>query len=95
VKLKDLHLGNNEVSAKSISASVISNITAIEILRGKLLKEHMTKSPAVLLCILGAVEYEDETGQKIVLNSGDFHHIAPMIKHWVKGLEDSELILVK
>jgi hypothetical protein len=26
---------------------------------------------------------------------GDHIHIAPMVKHWVKGTEDSQLILIK
>ncbi|MCB0538695.1 MAG: hypothetical protein KDE33_14355 [Bacteroidetes bacterium] len=95
MNLKDIHLDNKGVSAKSISETLKSNVTAIEILKDGMLKEHITKIPAVLICVIGEVEYEDEKGDKINLKSGHFKEIEPMVKHWVKGIQDSQLVLIK
>lgn len=94
MNLKDLHT-DKEVSAKLISQQLKSNAIAIQISENGTLKEHITKDPAVLFCVLGRVEYEDEKGVKIELVPGDFHQIQPMIKHWVKALEQSQLLLLK
>ena len=94
MNLNEIHT-KKEVSAKSISGSVQANITAIQILKNGLLKEHITKDPALLLCVLGALEYNDEKETKVTLRSGDFYEINPRIKHWVKGIETSQLVLIK
>lgn len=94
MNLSDIH-EKNGVSAKPVSPSLSSKVIAIQILSETLLKEHITKIPAVLICVLGLVEYEDERGRKVELYAGDFIEIEPMVKHWVKGIQDSQLILVK
>ena len=95
MNLKDIHPADKEVSAKSIASAVGGKVTAIQILESGLLKEHITKIPAILVCVLGEVIYEDENNNKITLKAGDFHEITPMVKHWVKGVLNSQLILVK
>ena len=44
---------------------------------------------------VGQVIFENETGAKETLSTGDYVHIKPMVKHWVIGLLDSQLLLVK
>ena len=39
--------------------------------------------------------FENETGTKETLSTSDYVHIEPMVKHWVIGLLDSQLLLVK
>tara|TARA_R110001592_G_scaffold237306_4_gene496157 strand:+ start:1286 stop:1573 length:288 start_codon:yes stop_codon:yes gene_type:complete len=95
MNIKNLHEEDKGVSAKKISEKISSNATAIQILSGALLKEHITQTPAVLVCINGEVDYEDEAGLKTTLTSGDMHAIEPKLKHWVKGVQDSQLILLK
>ncbi len=95
MNIKDLHENNKEISAKKISDKIAGSATAIQILAGALLKEHVTEIPAVLLCISGEVVFEDEKGGKTTLASGDYHAIEPKLKHWVKGVHDSQLILLK
>ncbi len=61
----------------------------------QLLAEHITKSPALLLCVKGEVLFENENGLKVTLKSGDYLDIEPMVKHWVKGVASSQLVLMK
>ena len=95
MNLKDVHKNEKEVSAKAISSFSNCKVTAIQILENGLLKEHITKTPALLLCVNGEVLFQDETKQEVLLKSGDFHKIEPMLKHWVKGISKSQLILIK
>ena len=39
--------------------------------------------------------FVNEKGIKEILLPGDYVHIGPMIKHSVKGIEDSQLLLIK
>ena len=43
----------------------------------------------------GQVIFENEKGIKETLLSGDFVNIEPMVKHWVVGTIESQLILIK
>ena len=94
MRLSDLH-EKKDVSAKPLAESLSAKVTAIQILAGKLLKEHITTIPAVLICVIGEVVYEDEKGNSINLKPGDFKEIEPMVKHWVKGIRDAQLVLIK
>lgn len=39
--------------------------------------------------------FENEKGLKEILLPGDYVNIEAMVKHWVKGIADSQLILIK
>lgn len=94
MNLTDIH-EHKGISAKQLSSTINSNVIAIQILKDELLKEHVTKIPAVLICVRGSAEYEDEQGVKFILTSGDFKEIEPGIKHWVSGIQDAQLLLIK
>ena len=95
MNIKELHTQEKPVSATSLFKSELGNATAIQILQGGLLKEHITKTPALLICVKGEVIFENEKGIKEKLLSGDFINIEPMVKHWVDGIIESQLILIK
>lgn len=95
MNLKEIHEENKELSAKPIPTSLQGRVVSIQLLRTGLLKEHLTKQPALLICIDGHALFEDENGKKVTLLPGDFHDIQPMLKHWVSGVEDSQLLLIK
>jgi len=95
MNLAKVHMEGQMVSAKTIATKTASRVTAIQLLSGGLLKEHITKTPAILLCVLGAVVYEDEKGREVRLSPGDFVEIEPMLKHWLKGVAVSQLLLIK
>lgn len=95
MNIKELHTQEKPVSAISLFKSELGNATAIKILKGEKLKEHITKTPALLLCLEGEVIFENENGKKERLISGDYVNIEPMVKHWVEGSSESQLILIK
>lgn len=95
MELVKLHQTDKSVSAKSFFKMEEGNATAIQILKGELLKEHITKIPALLLCVSGKVVFENENAHIETLKLGEYILITPMVKHWVKAEEDSQLVLLK
>ena len=71
------------------------NFSVRPILKNNKLEEHVTNVPALLVCVSGNAIYEDEKGIKAVLFSGDFVKIEPNVKHWVNGIESTNLLLIK
>ena len=84
MNIKELHTQEKPVSATSLFKSELGNATAIKIQKDGELKEHITKTPALLICVEGEVIFENEKRIKEKLLSGDFINIEPMVKHWVK-----------
>ena len=95
MNIKELHTQEKPVSATSLFKSELGNATAIKIQKDGELKEHITKTPALLICVEGEVIFENEKRIKEKLLSGDFINIEPMVKHWVKGTIKSQVILIK
>ena len=95
MNIKELHTQEKPVSAISLFKSELGNATAIKILKGEKLKEHITKTPALLICMEGEVIFENEKGIKETLMPGDYVNIEPLVKHWVEGTVESQLILIK
>lgn len=95
MNIKELHTKEKPVSAVSLFKGELGNATAIQILQGGILKEHITKIPALLVCMEGEVIFENENGIKVTLTPGDYVNIEPMVKHWVEGTTDSQLLLIK
>lgn len=95
MNINELHSETKSVSAMSLFKGALGNVTAIQILQGEKLKEHITTTPAILLCVQGEVLFENEKGLKEKLLSGDYVNIDSMVKHWVGGEKDSQLILIK
>ncbi|MGB0914437.1 MAG: cupin domain-containing protein [Crocinitomicaceae bacterium] len=95
MKVNELHDALKPVSALAMFSGDEGKVISIQILKNEVLKEHITKVPALLLCITGEVVFENEEGEKKTLNTGDYVHIEPMVKHWVVANEDSQLVLTK
>ncbi|MBK7588341.1 MAG: hypothetical protein IPI22_08370 [Bacteroidetes bacterium] len=95
MNITELHTQEKPVSAISIFKSELGNATAIKIMKGEKLKEHVTKTAALLICIEGKALFENENGIKETLITGDYVNIEPMVKHWVEGILESQLILIK
>ncbi|MBL7795768.1 MAG: hypothetical protein JNJ90_04615 [Saprospiraceae bacterium] len=95
MNIRELHDTQKEVSTKSLFKTSEGSVTAIQILENALLKEHVTKVPALLVCMMGEVFFENEKGLKQTLGSGDFIHIEPSVTHWLKGVRESQLLLIK
>lgn len=94
MNLKNIH-NSKAVETKLLFSNHEGKVISLQILKGEQLKEHITNVPAFLICVIGNAIYEDETGNKIILFSGDYVLIEPNIKHWVNGIEDTNLLLIK
>ena len=92
--LEELHSEKSKVSAFPLFGN-IGMVAAIQVPAREKLKEHITKKPAVLICVVGEALYEDDNGKRMLLFPGKFVNIEPEIKHWVNGIVDSQLLLIK
>jgi quercetin dioxygenase-like cupin family protein len=95
MNLSELHDEGKAVSTKSLFKGTDGTAISLKLLAGGLLKEHITKAPALLICIEGAALFENEKGLKENLTPGDYIHIEANVKHWAKGVLPSELMLLK
>ena len=95
MNINEFHTTEKPVSALSIFKAEEGNVIAIKILKDQILKEHVTKVPALLICIDGEAVFENEKGIKETIIQGDYINIEAMVKHWVTAKEDSNFILVK
>lgn len=95
MNIKGLHKADKPVSAVPLFKSDVGQATAIQILKDQTLKEHITRIPAMLICMEGKAMFENEYGAKATLGPGDYVNIEPMVLHWVVGLEACQLLLIK
>lgn len=95
MNVRELHTDTKAISTASLFKMGESNVTSIQILANEQLKEHITKVPALLLCLNGEAIFENEKGDKINLTAGDYVNIQPHVKHWINAISAINLILVK
>lgn len=95
MNITTLHKQEKEVSAKYLFKGELGTATSIQLQKNGKLKEHITKTPALLLCISGFTTYEDENKIKVNLDPGDYVMILPNMKHWLNAHELSQLVLLK
>lgn len=94
MNIKDKH-SNKVVSAYPFFKGEEGSALAIQIQAGEQLKEHITKTEALLVCLSGSARFENVNGIVHELKSGDYVLIEPLVKHWVDGIETSQLLLLK
>lgn len=94
MNLNQFHLKDKEVSTKLIFAGE-GKVISLHIEKNGILKEHITPIPVLLIAVTGTALFENEFGFSREITSGDFIEIEPNVKHWVKGVEECELILIK
>lgn len=95
MNLKNLHTDNKLVQTQLMFSTEEGKVISLQIASGGQLKEHITKVPALLVCISGDAIFQDEKGKSIPLKSGDYVNIEANLKHWVDANEESNFILIK
>ncbi len=95
MNLKNLHTESKAVQTKLLFQPSEGKVVSLQIAKGKQLEEHITKVPALLVCVSGKATYNDENGGIISLFPGDYYTIQPDIKHWVDAIEESNFLLIK
>lgn len=95
MNLKDLHTENKAVQTNVLFQPIDGKVISLQIAKNEQLSEHITKVPALLVCVSGNGSYDDEKGNIITLLSGDYVNIEPNVKHWVDADEESNFLLIK
>lgn len=95
MNIQELHINKKSVSLVPFFNGDEGVVKALQIEENQELKEHVTKVPALLICIEGKVVFEDENGTKETILPGDYVRIPPQVKHKVNAILKSNLILVK
>lgn len=93
--INHLHKSDTPVSAQILFKGIEGVTRSLQINKGGLLKEHITETEALLVCVAGEVKYEDEKKNSYILKQGEYIKIEPKVKHWVTGIENSQLLLIK
>ncbi|WP_241258528.1 cupin domain-containing protein [Flavobacterium sp. Sr18] len=95
MNLKNLHTENKAVQTNVLFQPTDGKVISLQIAKNKQLAEHITKVPALLVCVSGNATYNDENGTTIKLQSGDYFNIPANVKHWVDAHEESNFLLIK
>ena len=95
MNLKNLRTENKAVQTSVLFQPTDGKVISLQIAKNKQLAEHMTKVPALLVCVSGNATYKDENGTTITLQSGDYFNIPVNVKHWVDAHEESNFLLIK
>ncbi|WP_170254544.1 cupin domain-containing protein [Phaeodactylibacter luteus] len=95
LSLQGLHSPEKPISARPLFTGAKGTTTALQILKGGQLKSHTSDVKALLICLSGQVSYGTSQGETQTLSPGGYLFIEPQVEHWVDGLEDSQLLLIK
>ena len=87
------------LSSEKPSTLVVSNsdrylTVAIRLLKGQVLKKHLSSTPAMLIVLKGAILFEME-GVKTIIREYDTFDIPETVPHEVTGIEESMFLLIK
>ena len=95
MNLTNLHSSDKSVQTQVLFEPTENKVIALQIAKNEQLKEHVTKVPALLVCIKGDATFSNENREKVHLKSGDFIKIPVDVKHWVDAHELSNFLLIK
>lgn len=88
-----LELNTEKPAVQVLHRSDKVQVTAIGLLRGQLLKKHLTSNPAMICVVEGTLDFQTET-ESISLRSGDTMEIPVDIPHEVTGMDDRNIFLL-
>ncbi len=95
MNLRNVHTENKPVQTQLIFSAEDGKVISLQIASGEQLKEHITKVPALLVCVSGDAVFQDVNGKSIELKSGDYVNIEANVKHWVDAKENSNFLVIK
>ncbi len=94
MNLKKIHKTGKDVQTELLKTVEEGKVISLQIKKHKILKEHISKVPALLICISGKAIYK-EKDREIKLKKGTYVFIEPNVKHEVIASKKSNFILVK
>ena len=83
------------LSAIPVFKSFQGNVIAIALKQRGHLPAHITPIPAALVCVSGKVSFQNEKGIDVTLSPGEYIEIEPNVEHWLEGVEDAQMLLIK
>lgn len=95
MNLQDLHTEDKAVQTNLLFEPTEGKVVSMQIAKGQQLKEHITKTPALLVCVSGDAVFSDENGFVINLKSGVYVKIEVNVKHKIDAIETSNFLLIK
>ena len=90
-----MHSDTKAISTVQLFKTNEGNVTSIQLLENEQFKEHISKVPALLICLTGESVFENEKGDRYALTSGAYVSIEPQIRHWINAKSTSILVLIK
>ena len=93
--LKNLHTENKPVQTQLLFEPKDAKVISLQIAKGETLKEHVSKIPALLVCISGNAVFTDDKGTVVNLNSGTYVMIEENVKQAIKAIDESNFLLMK
>lgn len=93
--LKNLHTENKPVQTQLLFEPKDAKVISLQIAKGETFKEHVSKIPALLVCISGNAVFTDDKGTVVNLNSGTYVMIEENVKQAIKAIDESNFLLMK
>lgn len=89
-------LGNDKaVQTSLLFNNVDQKVIVLKVLANEILAEHISKVPALLVCVSGEGIYKEKGGPSILMKDGDYVLIPQDILHEVSAIKTSEFLLIK
>lgn len=95
MNLKDLHQESKAVQTSLLFEPSESKVVSMQIAAGEQLKEHISKVPALLVCVSGNAVFSNENGYTNNLKSGVYVKIEENVKHKIDAIDESNFLLIK
>jgi quercetin dioxygenase-like cupin family protein len=95
MNIQTFHTEEKPFQTKIIFSASEGKVISIQMEKDAILKEHITKVPAMLICIDGEISFENENHFIQILKRGDYINIEENVKHWLTASTKSNLILIK
>jgi quercetin dioxygenase-like cupin family protein len=95
MNIKQLHTEEKAVQTQLLFTASDGKVVSMQIAKDEQLKEHVSKLPALFVCVMGDAVYEDENGLSVTLKTGDYVFIEKDVKHKVSAKEDSNFLLIR
>lgn len=95
MNIQQLHPSEKEISGISLFKGEVGDTKSLRLSKDAEISKHQSKTPALLICIIGEIVFEDGNGIKEILKQGDYVNIEPLVDHWLKGVTESHLLLIK
>lgn len=89
-------LGNDKpVQTSLLFNNVDQKVIVLKIQEDQILKEHISKVPALLICISGEGVYTEGKEKRVLMKKGDYLEIPKDVIHAVSAKVTSEFLLIK